>query len=374
MRVLITCLGGAGHLFPMITTGWALRAAGHEVLLATAGSDGLVAGTGLPSAAIAPGLDLDQLKKDGKRAFRSSKDNVDMTGDLSEHPAVRFFAGLADGMADGLVELALSWRPDLVVHEPMLPIGTLAAVKAGVPAVGLGLGIAYDEARVAPFFTPQLPIFQRFGLDELPVTDALIDVSPPSMGSHDGAWPMRYVPYNGGGVLPDWLLRDAQRLRITVTLGTVAPDTTGLGPVERVIQAAGRIDAEFVLAMGNADTETLGELPDNVRISGWVPLNALLATSSAVIHHGGAGTTMTALDAGLPQLVVPQGADQPANAAAVVKRGAGLSAEDDEVDAALIGRLLDDAKLRSTAAAVQAEIRAMPVPAAVVPRLVELAS
>jgi UDP:flavonoid glycosyltransferase YjiC (YdhE family) len=46
-----------------------------------------------------------------------------------------------------------------------------------------------------------------------------------------------------------------------------------------------------------------------------------------VIHHEGAGTTLSALAAGVPQVVVPQGADQFLNAASVSERGCATTAD-----------------------------------------------
>jgi UDP:flavonoid glycosyltransferase YjiC (YdhE family) len=42
---------------------------------------------------------------------------------------------------------------------------------------------------------------------------------------------------------------------------------------------------------------------------------------SAVIHHGGLGTLACAMAAGVPQLVLPKGADRPDNAARLQKLG-----------------------------------------------------
>ena len=56
----------------------------------------------------------------------------------------------------------------------------------------------------------------------------------------------------------------------------------------------------------------------------------------AVVTHGGSGTTLGALAHGLPLLVVPQGADQYANADAVVAAGAGRRLGRDETTVAAI--------------------------------------
>lgn len=181
---------------------------------------------------------------------------------------------------------------------------------------------------------------------------------------------MRYVPYNGGGIEPSWLGEVGDRPRIAVTLGTVAPQMNGLGPVERIIAAAPDVDAEFVLALGDrVDLDALGPLPANVRAAGWIPLNSLLATSSLLVHHGGAGTAMTPLALGVPQLVAPSGADRYINAAAVHNRGVGLQVEEEELDAAVIRQLLDDEKFRANAAEVRAEIAALPSPVEIAGRV-----
>jgi UDP:flavonoid glycosyltransferase YjiC (YdhE family) len=78
---------------------------------------------------------------------------------------------------------------------------------------------------------------------------------------------------------------------------------------------------------------------------------------------------MTTVDAGIPQIVVPQAADQFLNADTVQAHGLGQRASVDEVDVALIERLLGDADWQANARRLRAEIRAMPSPADVVDRL-----
>lgn len=375
MRVLVTALPGHGHLFPLVTTAWALRAAGHDVLFATAADMTAVRTTGLHSYDVAPGLDMAKLVGDNAgTAFRSStrgRSLSDNPGDNRDHPAFRLFNGLAEAMVDGLVGLARDWRPDVVVYEAMNIIGLLAADAAGAVSVSHAIGVGQNKNVLAIFAGMQQDIFTRYGVDAIPDPDVHIDTTPPSMREPEG-WSMRYVPYNGGGQLPSWLTGRPERPRITVTLGTVAPLMTGVGPVERIAAAATKIDAEFVVAIGgNADTSSLTDLPDNVRLAGYVPLGPLLASSTAVIHHGGAGTTLTALDAGVPQIVVPQGADGPINAAAVAAAGCGLNVTDEELDAALVERLLTEESLRANAERIRTEMHGMPSPTDVVDRLAD---
>jgi UDP:flavonoid glycosyltransferase YjiC (YdhE family) len=71
----------------------------------------------------------------------------------------------------------------------------------------------------------------------------------------------------------------------------------------------------------------------------------------------------------VPQLCLPQGADQFRNAAAGARAGAALVLAPDEADgesvAAGVRRLLDEPAFAEAARAVQAEIAAMPSPAEV---------
>jgi UDP:flavonoid glycosyltransferase YjiC (YdhE family) len=214
--------------------------------------------------------------------------------------------------------------------------------------------------------------FDRFGITDLPQRYTAIDVAPPSMLDRPvHGWSVRYVPYNGGGILPSWMSAPIAWPRVAVTLGTLAPETLGIDPIRRIIHIAEGHDAEFVLALGDTDLAELGPLPSNVRSAGWVPLNALLRSCAAVVHHGGAGSTLTSLVAGVPQLVLPTGADRHINAAAVTRRNAGLEAEPDDLSAELLTTLLRDSSLAAAAREVSAEIAALPSPAALVETLVD---
>jgi MGT family glycosyltransferase len=64
--------------------------------------------------------------------------------------------------------------------------------------------------------------------------------------------------------------------------------------------------------------------PDNVTVREYVPHEAVLPHMAAVVTHAGMSTVATALAAGVPMVCVPQGRDQPLNAARVQELGAGL--------------------------------------------------
>jgi vancomycin aglycone glucosyltransferase len=89
------------------------------------------------------------------------------------------------------------------------------------------------------------------------------------------------------------------------------------------IRARGR---RAIVARGWAGLALLDDRDDCFAI-GEVNQQALFGKVAAVVHHGGAGTTMTAAQAGAPQVVVPQWGDQPYWASRVADLGIGVAHE-----------------------------------------------
>jgi UDP:flavonoid glycosyltransferase YjiC (YdhE family) len=373
MRVLFVSTPDVGHVFPLVPLAWALRAAGHEVLLATCGEGMIAANAGIQVVDIAPGFSMRTMME------QRTADDPELLERLRETArqrdvsfAVVLFSPMNRHLVDGVMRLAEDWRPDLVVHDQMGAIGVLAAARLGVPAVQQNFGFVRTGAIREGLGRALVDLYEQYGVSGSAERTVTLDVAPPSMVAEPDGWSVRYVSYNGGGVLPQWLVNKPARPRVAITLGTVVPLTDGLGPVQQIIEAAPQIDAEFVLALGDADTCGLGGLPPNVWSVGWVPLNAFLTTCTAIVHHGGSGTTMTALEAGVPQLLLPDGADRFFNGDAVRDRGNGLSARPGELDAALLKQLLSDEQLRGAASEVRTELATLPTPTEVVRRLVKL--
>jgi hypothetical protein len=86
----------------------------------------------------------------------------------------------------------------------------------------------------------------------------------------------------------------------------------------------GKLDVDALVTVGpDGDPSAVGPLPDSVRVERFVSQGVLLPYVDAVSHHGGSGTMLGALSHGLPQLVLPRGADQFFNAQALVDSGTG---------------------------------------------------
>jgi UDP:flavonoid glycosyltransferase YjiC (YdhE family) len=370
MRVLFVSPPGICHFFPLVPLAWACRAAGHDVLYAFAEHTEEAANAGFPVIDVAPGYSkIAVADANPEQMAKASTDSLDDLNDFAP-----LLAEANRPMVDRLMAVADRWRPDLVVHEQVTTAGLLAAARAGVPAVQHNVAFTRTNGVHASVVKYLSDVTEKYGITGSPEPVRTVDAVPPSMlpGPPEG-WPARFIPYNGGRVLPDWLAEPPARPRVAVTVGTLAAEFTGFGALDAILRVATDLDAEFVLALGDADETRYGDLPGNVRAAGWVPLNALLATSTAVVHHGGGSTTMTALESGVPQLIIPTLGDQPLNADAIRDRGVGLRATPDEVTASLIRQLIDDPALRTAAGEVRAEMRSLPAPASLVPRLEELA-
>jgi UDP:flavonoid glycosyltransferase YjiC (YdhE family) len=333
MRVLFASLASVGHTYPLIPLAIAARAAGHEVHFA--------AGEEVHAPLAANGL----------RPFR---------------PADSFYEMYAEDLEPELARL----RPDLVVHEWGLPGAAIAASRAGIPGVWHGFGRLFPDG---------------IGL-ELPTrnTEAPgrphLDICPPSLQDKDflatgDRIELRPVPYSAP--LPGWGGHRTARPLIYLTLGT-AFGTPEL--LTTAIEGLATLDAHVVVAAGRVRPEQLGDLPDTVTVHTWVPQADLLPHVDVVVHHGGSGTTLGALTAGAPQLVLPQGADQFANADALTAAGAALRLLPDELSADAIAEhtrtLLPrngNTAHRDAARVIAEEIARMPSPDEVAQRLPDYA-
>jgi UDP:flavonoid glycosyltransferase YjiC (YdhE family) len=163
---------------------------------------------------------------------------------------------------------------------------------------------------------------------------------------------------------------------VYVTLGTVHQ---GADLLREVVAGIAGLGIPVLVAVGpRMSPDSLGEQPAHVQVESWVDQPAVLGRCSAVVSHGGSGTFLGALACGLPQLCLPQGADQFRNSEGGERAGASLTLLPEEVTAVsvrgAVERLLSDPDLRVGAQRVAAEIAAMPAPEAVVPLLASVES
>jgi UDP:flavonoid glycosyltransferase YjiC (YdhE family) len=96
-----------------------------------------------------------------------------------------------------------------------------------------------------------------------------------------------------------------------------------------------------------------------VRVEQWVNEAEVLPHASAAVGHGGSGTTMSALAAGCPLVVVPLFGDQPYNAIRVAVAGPGVVAPVDSIGPRIELVLANDG-YRAVVRRVADEMRALP--------------
>jgi UDP:flavonoid glycosyltransferase YjiC (YdhE family) len=130
---------------------------------------------------------------------------------------------------------------------------------------------------------------------------------------------------DGAEPLPDWWPGDGRPL-VYVTFGSVAGSTPmGTGMYPLALAALADLPARILLTTGHE--LDLPPAAPNIHVERWVPQRAVLPHAAVVAHHGGTGTTLGTLAAGIPQVVTPLFADQPLNARAIAGAGAGIATD-----------------------------------------------
>jgi UDP:flavonoid glycosyltransferase YjiC (YdhE family) len=432
MKVLFVPWALSGHYFPMVPLVWAFRSAGHDVRVATQpGAAEVVKKSGMTVAEVGAGYDF---IADMQEMFASSRSQLPMargmiSADLrtslrngaakpvpaqpaAQQPAIAQqqaaaatqsakelrdmlyskiapFARAGVAMADDLVALAEAWRPDLVIADPFVMAAPLAASRAGAPLVHSLWGPALQR-QIGIFPVSGLPghlwpadlvrVYEKHGVQPQPeFAAATVDPCPDRLQFPvvPNRIPVRYVPYNGSGDWPDWVLAPPARPRVCVTWGTLTTLLVGEDSfqVPGIVTALADMGVEVVVTLTAADRGRLGTPPAGVRVVTGLPLHLLLPSCDAIVHQGGGGTMLTAASFGVPQVIVSGAMDQLTCGVKLEAAGAGRSlgwgdvGTSDFTDA--VSAVLSDDTVRKSATALREEIEAQPSPAAVADELAQ---
>jgi UDP:flavonoid glycosyltransferase YjiC (YdhE family) len=376
VRILVAALGSPGHAFPLVPLSVALHDAGHDVTFATGPDvEPTIATTGVPTLAVGrPMFDV----------FREVMAARGMTGPPTSTQGTREIAGEVFGaamprlFAPALRDHLAEHPADLVIAETGAPGAALAARATGTPCVLHSFG--RRPVPIAPFAVrvrePLARVAAEVGIEvavDRPLAHAYLDVCPPSMQDPETAdvlAGLTELPLRPTGWNPptSFVARRRPGTRwVLLTLGTAFGDA---GVLRAAVEGLAAADLDVLVATGSVDAGELADLDrDGVQVEPFVPQAELLRSDdppAVVVHHGGSGTTLSCAGAGVPQLFLPQGADQFFNAAAVVRIGAGRQLLGPEATPPAVGtavrELLDDGPERACARALAAEVAAIPSP------------
>ncbi len=326
MRVVVATTAGAGHLGPLVPFARALRDGGHDVIVAAPTSfASAVERAGFRHHAFADGSREEQgAVFAGLAGCTNEEGNAIVIRDV--------FARInARAALPGMTDLLDGWQPDLVVRETAEFASYVAAEVAGIPHVQVAIGLtSFDELYLPVVQEPLAELGSRSGVGGL-TSSPRLSLLP---GSYDGDGGVmttrRYqdVPSAASRLLPDWWPGSELPL-VYVTFGSVAGGL-GLFPAlyQQVVATLADVSVRVLMTTGeSADLAALGPLPPNVHVERWWPQEEVMPHASAIVGHGGFGTTLLGLASGVPMVVIPLFADQPYNAARVAAIGAGVALE-----------------------------------------------
>jgi UDP:flavonoid glycosyltransferase YjiC (YdhE family) len=374
MRALFTSTRGAGHFNPMVPFARAFERAGHEVMFAGPPDlEGSVEAAGFRFWPLDPPPE-DELGAIWARVpeLPPEEANEVVVGDI--------FGRLNTTAHLPRMRVAFDeWGPDVVLRESNEYSGALVAEQRGIPHARIAIGLMSTEDMGLGIAAPAVDAVRRAeGLPPDPKGDALrgspyLSVFPRTLDEgeqpddhrfRDPAWE------EPAKELPDWWPGREEEPLVYVTFGSVAGSFPQALPAYGVVlSAVAGLPVRVLLTVGrDLDVDALPDVPGNVHVESWVPQQDVLAHASAAVVHGGSGSTLGALSAGVPLVVVPLFADQPQNARRVAEVGAGLAVEPnrDDIPAtiaplrAAIETVLSEPSYDERADALAAELRAEP--------------
>ena len=333
--MLFSTTAGVGHFAPMAPVAEACMAAGHEVAVAAPASFAAhVTGHGLTHLPF-PDVPAERLGPVFDRVARLS------FTEGNRLVVTEVFGRLdAEAALPVLTDILARFRPDIVVRDPCELGSAVAAQRADVPQVQVAIGLDQLLVTVAGWLDEPVRELESLagvragrgedlilGTPTLTTVPALLeDAAGSGLDERRRLWRFRHstaVPTDPA--LPSrW--GDPETPLVYVSFGSVAgslPPFAGLYAAVLDVLAAEPVRVLMTTGTG-FDLATLHPVPANACVLQWWPQEAAMAEAAAVVGHGGFGTTMAALRAGLPQVVLPLfSLDQFLNAECVEAVGAG---------------------------------------------------
>lgn len=393
MRICLLAWGSRGDVQPAVALGRGLKAAGHEVTVvvlpqyeALAAESGLTVELFEDHRAVMPAQDRSRWRDGSARSAREER-RLWRSNLAAVAPGVADrIAGLLDGhdaFISGLVTFPVMFpitrrtgKPHIIAFfTPNAPTrsgaASMSALRPDSDSVLNLLAGWVNRTRYTGFLWSltqasrarlDLPRYtlRQFTEDAvstpalLAVSPALVPVPPDASGRSvtTGCW---IDPLDPGYRPPpdlDAFVADGPP-PVCVGFGSLQSAGGPQATVELVVTALRRAGCRGVI-QGAWDGWRPDGLPDDVVYAEPVPHEWLFPRAAAVVHHGGAGHTVTAARAGVPQFVVPHMGDQPYWGRRVAQLGLGpvpVRRRDLDVDrlAAALTRMTTDEVMRARA-------------------------
>lgn len=324
MRVLICSTGLAGHFNPLMPFIDAARSRGDELLVV-----------------VPPSL-LSVVKEIGVTHSLSEPPDPALSKELWKHAARvshaqaarlldgEFFGRLTTAaMVPAVAAACDSFKPDVILREPCAYAGAVVGVRRTIPHAQVAISTAQTEWSVIDLVAPILGDFE-FGMEEVLRSTHYISRFPSSLDPSPFPNTLRYrEEENHEDVWRDAAWATTEMPLLYVTLGSITGSLDTAAPTfRRALEAVEGLGVQVLLTTGHGfDRKLLGPLPEDVHVEPWVPQEHVFPHATAVLCHGGSGTTYGALAAGLPIVFVPMFADQRTNARLIAVAGAGVVAD-----------------------------------------------
>jgi UDP:flavonoid glycosyltransferase YjiC (YdhE family) len=343
--MLFATTRGAGHVGPLLPFAHACVRAGHDLAFA-----------GPPATAQVlrrAGLPLLAVGEPPERATAWAPVFSRDEAPGADYVIRELFIGLdARAALPGMLAAVEHWRPEVIVRETCEFASCVAAERFGIAQVQVGIhldALTDADPRLLGIAAPAL---EQLGLEDI---DALGRV-PVVTCAPFGDAPERVKRFRATNGIP----REHPRDLVYVSFGSETPETRWFPQLYRdAIEALA--DFPVLLTIGDRrDPAELGPLPRRVRVERWVAQDEVMPRAAAVVGHGGSGSTLTALAAGVPLALLPLFVDGPENARRVAQAGAGIVVGDAAALAAAVRELLDDGSYLDAARRIADEIRSFP--------------
>lgn len=367
MRVLFLAGPSPATIFALCSLATAMRNAGHEVFMAaTEEMTPGVADAGFPAVSVTTVTLRSLISTDRAGNPVPTPEGLEQ----EQRHSGGWWGRLAAASLDALLDLAADWRPDLVVGGTLCYAAPLLAAHLGVPHVRHAWD-GSDPRPVDRYADEELrPELARLGLEHLPEPDLFIDTWPASVRASvsDRTQPMRWIPGNRQRRLERWMYTRGERRRVCVTAGNRVSLTESQDFLRTLVRDIAELDVDVLVAAPEDAAAEIGRGLPGVHV-GWLPLDVVGPTCDLVVHHGGGVTGMTTLNAGKPQLCLPQWAIHVDPVRAVAEYGAAITLAPGDATREAVAKaceeLLTDPAYEERAHAAAQEIARMPAPAEV---------